>query len=224
MGAPPGPPPCPVCAGPLDASHCGRCGLTWRTPSARSSHVGPGGSGASSRSLAFRPRLGEVIATLGAVALYAPVAAAVFGSAVEIGQRPFHGATFTSYLLMALLFLVVVTGGVLLFAHAATLGARLISPPALTHDAEIFQVRPGGFGGRGRVWHRFAKLDLREVVLDPHEGGFLYDLLVTHRAGPALLLATALPREDAERLARTIAGWLSSPGQAAMGYRTGMAR
>ncbi len=158
-----------------------------------------------------------------AMALYIPVAVAVFASAWEGGLRPFHGSTFLSYLVMALLFLMVTIGGVLLFAHAATLAARLISPPALAHEAEILQLRPGGLGARGRAWLRVAKLDLREVVLDPHPGGYLHDLFVTHRAGQALLLATALPKEDAERLARTIAGWLSPSGQEAMHYRKAIA-
>ena len=76
----PAPPACPVCGGPVEPQSCQRCGLIWRTPSARSVHVGPEGPGprATSRSFAFRPRLGEVLATSTAMVLYTPVAVAVF--------------------------------------------------------------------------------------------------------------------------------------------------
>jgi hypothetical protein len=210
---------CPLCQAELGADGCPTCGLAWRAPSGRSAAMGAAGSGASPGSLAFRPRLGEVLATLGAFVVGAPVVLVVLAAAVDgsVWSRRLYSSEIVSHLVVLLVLLVVAAGVLWFLSHVTALVGQLIAPRAIRHEGEILEVRPGGLDRRGRAWIRLAKADLGDALLDPHQGGYLHDLLLAHRAGPALLLATEMPPEDAERAAATIAGWLGKP--AGGGYR-----
>ena len=213
---------CPLCLVPLagKALVCARCGLPWRAPSPRAIRV-EAGPRFSSQSMAFRPRLGDVLATLGAMTLATPVATALFAGAFD-GEW-WSGRVLGSELLWQLIAVLVLLFTALaclrLFSHAAELGARLIAPRKLADGGDVLQVRAGGLRARGRAEVRVAKLDLREVVLEPHEGGYLHDICIVHRTGLALLLATELPRETAQRLGTRVASWLDTPEPGALDYR-----
>jgi hypothetical protein len=171
--------------------------------------------------MAFRPRLGDALATLGAMTIATPIASVFFVGAVD-GEW-WSGHVLGSELLwrfialLVLLFIALVC--LRLFSHAAALGARLIAPRKLADGGDVLQVRPGGLSARGRAEVRVAKLDLREVVLEPHAGGYLHDLCIVHRTGLALLLATELPQETAERLGTRVASWLDRAEPGALDYR-----
>jgi hypothetical protein len=200
-------------------SVCPRCGLTWRAPSTRAIRVEAGAPGTASRSMAFRPRAGEVLATMAGMLLFAPIAIAVATSAFDGGLRSgtLLGSEMLGRVVEQLALVLVACGGLLLLAHAAALAGRLVAPRRVSDDAEVLLVRPGGLGKQGRAELRLAKLDLREVVLEPHTGGYLHDLYVVHRAGPALCVATELPKETAERLGMQLRSWLGP--EAALEYR-----
>ncbi len=59
--------------------------------------------------------------------------------------------------------------------------------------------RSGGVTARGRAERRIAKVDLREVVLEPVRG-VVFQLWVVHRAGPAFRLDDEILRERGEQV------------------------
>jgi len=214
---------CPLCAVGLapETPVCRRCGLTWCVPSRRAIRMEAGERGASSPSMSFRPRTGEVLATLGAIVLFTPMALALFHSAWYGELR--SGQLLGSELLWDFVGLLVVSlvalGSYQLFSGAAVLAGRVAAPRRLVNHADVLAVRPGGWSQRGRAEVRIAKADLREVVLEPHAGGYLHDLHLVHRAGLAMVVATEIPQEVAVDLGRRLAGWLGSPAQGDADYR-----
>jgi hypothetical protein len=208
------------------APACLQCALIWRAPSNRSIRLKAADPRSSSKSMAFRPRLGDVFATLGAMTLLIPIAIAFFSSAFdgELWSGHVLGSELLWQFLVLLMLLFMLSCCIWLLSHAAAIAERLIAPRRLTNSAEILQIYPGGLSKRGRTEVRIAKLDLREVILEPYAGGYLHDVCIVHRAGPALLLATELPLEVAERLGLQIGSWLGTPERRSLDYRKTAAR
>jgi hypothetical protein len=206
---------CPVCTVALDAAVmpvCRGCGLTWRVPSPRAVPVPAAAAGQRARSLAFRPRVGDVLSWTAGFALISLLAAAIGDSAVE---GSLLGGTFLN--------VVVVLACAALWLFAATGWARVVvavvAPLRVGDEGEVISLRAGGLDPRGWTERRIAKIDLREVVLEPVRG-VVFQLWVVHRAGPAFRLDAEILGERGERLGGLVGAWIGDRAAGPAGYRS----
>jgi hypothetical protein len=206
---------CPICAVALEeakVSTCKECGLTWRVPSPQAVSVpaAPGGDGP--RSIAFRPRTGDLLAWTGGFVLSSLIAAAIVGGVIE-------GDSLQRRELLSAL---VVLGGAALWWFVVTGWARVatafVAPMRLRDEGDVISLRSGGLGARGRAERRIAKTDLGDVVLEPVRG-VVFQLWVVHRAGPAFQLDAEILREPGERLGGQVRAWLGDRA-GGTGYRS----